>query len=120
VTITESDGRAAGWNRELASFGQGRYTLTLLDGTYRLTQDHPYGARTSWGTYEVSGDGIVLTEVSDARCAGVRTEGTWQREAAALTLHDLEVIDTEACPDDGWAGVVFASEPWTRLGELAA
>jgi hypothetical protein len=68
----------------------------------------------------VSGDRLVLTEVSDARCAGVRYETTWRREAASLTLHDLEVIDTEACPDDGWAAVVFASEPWTRLGELAA
>lgn len=121
VTISEADFRAGGFGREDAFWSQGSYTLTLLDGTYRFTQDHPYDpGRTNWGTYEVSGDRLVLTEVSDTRCAGVRYESTWQREAATLTLHDLEVVDTEACPDDGWAAVVFASGPWTRLGELAA
>jgi hypothetical protein len=58
--------------------------------------------------------------VSDARCAGVSYEGIWRREVVSLTMHDLRVIDTESCPDEGWASVVFASEPWTRLGELAA
>ncbi len=41
VTITESDGRATGRDRETAFFDQASYTLALLDGTYRLTQDHP-------------------------------------------------------------------------------
>lgn len=121
VTITEQEGRAAGLDGETAFWVQGSYTLTLLDGTYRLTQIHPWeGGRTSWGTYEVSGDQLVLTAVSDARCAGVRIEGTWQRDGASLTLHDLEVTETETCPDDGVTSVVFESEPWTRLGDLAA
>jgi hypothetical protein len=121
VTVTESAGRASGLDRDTAFWSQGSYTLTLLEGTYRLTQDHPWDpARTRWGTYELSGDRIVLTEVSDARCAGVRVESTWRRDGASLTLRDLEVTDTEACPDDGWAALVFASGPWTRLGESAA
>jgi hypothetical protein len=95
----------------------GSYTLTLLDGIYRLTENLWWR---SWGTYEVTDDRLVLTEVSDARCAGVRYEGTWIREGAALTLNDLEVVDTKACPEESSAAVAFASEPWTRLGELAA
>jgi len=121
VTITEADFRAGGLGRDEAFWGQGSYTLTLLEGTYRLTHDHPYNpGRTSWGTFEVSGDRLVMTEVTDARCAGVRYESTWRREAATLTLSGVEVGDTQACPDDGWAAVVFASGSWTRLGELAA
>jgi hypothetical protein len=103
----------------VADWDQGSYTLTLLDGTFRLTHDNPYqSGLTRWGTYEVSGDRMVLTEVSDALCAGARYEGTWRLESASFTLRDLEVTDTEEC--DGWAKIVFTSEPWTRLGELAA
>ena len=51
---------------------------------------------------------------------GFRHESTWRLEGAMLTLHDLEATETEACPDDGWTAAVFTSEPWTRLGELAA
>jgi hypothetical protein len=119
VTLTKPEWRATGWPPDAADWDQGSYTLALLDGTFRLTHDNPYqSGLTRWGTYEVSGDRMVLTEVSDALCAGARYEGTWRLESASFTLRDLEVTDTEEC--DGWAKIVFTSEPWTRLGELAA
>jgi WD40 repeat protein len=121
VSITESEGAAAGLDREVAYWSQGSYTLMLLDGRYRLTQDDPWDrGRTSWGTYEVTDERLVLTQVSDARCTGVRYGIAWRRHGASLTLGRLEVTDTETCPDDGWAALVFTSEPWTRLGESAA
>ena len=119
VTLTESDWRDAGPLSEDAFYLQGSYTLMLLDGTYRLTQDGPDPPATTWGTYEVSGDRIVLTEVSDAPCAGVRYDLTWRLESASLTLSDLRVADRGTSCDEERADVVFMSAPWTQLGELA-
>ena len=61
----------------------------------------------------MSGDRLVLTEVSDARCHSVRYESRWRLEGASLTLHDLEVenivsgrlTERVQCHEDRGAGV---------------
>jgi WD40 repeat protein len=120
VTITESDGLAAGVDPETAGNSQAGYTLTLLEGSYRLTQDSPFGVWVETGTFDVAGDRIVLTNVTHAWCAGTTYEATWDRDGASLTFERVVVTDSETCPDDGWASLVFASEPWTRIGKFSA
>jgi WD40 repeat protein len=97
------------------ALNQRDYSLSLLDGAFRLRWDD--GERE--GTFEVVGDRLIMTDVTDAECTGRTIEGTWERVGGTLVINDLVVHPTPTCPDDGWASQVFTSEPWIRLGQLS-
>ena len=98
VTLTESDWRDAGPLERGRVLLQGSYTLMLLDGTYRLTQDGP----------DVTGDqvgdlrGVRRSLRPDrgerrscAPASATTRRGTWR--ARRSRCGDLGVADTEGC-----------------------
>jgi hypothetical protein len=124
ATIDERDLVRRGLPEAELATNVGDYTLTLLDGAYRLHQRYGDGER--WetsGMYTVSGDRIVFTESADARCAGNRWSATWRLEGATLTFSAISSTFDEACvPErigDPWIEAVLGSHPWGLVGNVS-
>jgi WD40 repeat protein len=114
----------------------GDYTLSLVDGTWRLDLDRTLFPRSDWffsdewsGPYTVSGDRIVLGVESggDPGCIGSEVSGRWATaDQSAISLAGLAWAATDSCAtfqtegdvrqtNDAWLRTIFESPHWIRI-----
>jgi hypothetical protein len=114
----------------------GDYTLSLVDGTWRLHLGRTLLSRSDgnfsdeWsGPYTVSGDRIVLTVESggDPGCLGSEVSGRWATpDPSAISFAGMAWAAADTCTtfqsegdvrqtNDAWLRTVFESRPWTRI-----
>ena len=100
--------------------GIGDYTLALAAGTFLLHQRVPDGE--TWetsGTYTVSGDRMILTDLGEAWCGGNRVSTRWRSQGGVVRFSDVRVEIVPRC-DPEVVGptlqAVFGSHPWTIVG----
>jgi WD40 repeat protein len=114
----------------------GDYTLSLVDGTWRLHLDRTLLPRSDgsfsdeWsGPFTVSGDRIVLTVESggDPGCLGSDVSGRWATtDPSAISFASMAWTATDTCAtfqsegdvgqtNDAWLRTIFESRPWIRI-----
>jgi WD40 repeat protein len=113
----------------------GHYTLSLVDGIWRLHVDRTLLPRSDgnfndeWsGPYTVSGDRIVLSVESggDPGCLGSEIAGRWATGPSAISFEAMAWAANDSCvsfqlggdvrqTNDAWLRTIFESRPWIRV-----
>ena len=114
VEVTRRDLLDAGFPEGLVSEFDGDYTWSLLAGRYRI---HRVGTDDAWentGTYEVTGDRMVFTDLG-SDCFGMSWSIRWSLRSSLSFADPTPAVDAdEPCADatDAWVRAVFVAEPW--------
>jgi WD40 repeat protein/serine/threonine protein kinase len=116
VTVSPDDLRF----HELPAKDAGDYTLSLVNGDWRLHADlRNSDAIVYSGTYTVLGDSITFTDRSDVWCFEKTWSSRWSLDGNSLSFADTSSTTNPSCdrPDiaGAWVQVTDASLPWQRV-----
>jgi WD40 repeat protein/tetratricopeptide (TPR) repeat protein len=117
VQVTHADLAAEGFPRSDIDDFTGDYTLSLIDGTFRLDRLGRDGPRLEGtGTYEAANGRIVFTQAS-RMCSRLTWSVDWSLgRRLVFTGASSELSGT--CPPaafHSWIRAVFEREPWDRI-----
>jgi WD40 repeat protein/serine/threonine protein kinase len=117
VTIAPVDFWSPLVSTSAAKNSAGQFTLSLVEGIWRLHQVKPNGqVYDTFGTYGVSGDRITLTNRADPRCFGMSWTGRWALQGVEVSFKHITSMTTPTCAmNDALVQTVFGSHPWTRV-----
>ncbi len=114
VEVTPGDLLRAGLpESEIDSF-VGAYTLSLIDGDYRIHREGPNGDTSDRaGTYEIDGSRITFTDRASPECFGSTWSSGWSLRRS-LSFADFFGVLTHWCEDfaDASMRAVFEAHPW--------
>ena len=117
VQVTYADLAAEGFPRSIIDDFMGDYTLSLVDGAFRLDRLGRDGAgREVTGTYEVANGRTVFT-VASGVCFGSTWSVDWSlgRRLVFSGASSEPVGSCTPAAFDSWIRAVFEREPWDRI-----
>jgi len=109
----------------------GRYTLSMFDGSWWLSQEQPNGFWfESSGSYTTDGETVTFTDLADPVCFGTSWSVRWSLNGTSLAFSDTSPSPSPACTGTrvppwftgswthkgpAWAQTVFETPGWSAI-----